>query len=99
MTYDGRLKYLKCHSLEHRRLISSLCKFYTIYYKLVSCDIFNQFHASLLQHQGLLTNYLYNFLAEIFEKIILYLECCELGMNYHLILLFVLIFLLLLSAG
>ena len=49
MTYDCQLKCLKHHSLEHRRLILSLCTFYKIYYKLVFCDIVGQFHASLLQ--------------------------------------------------
>ena len=49
MTYDCRLKYFKCHSLEHRRLILSLCTFYKTYYKLVFCDILSQFHAPLQQ--------------------------------------------------
>ena len=48
MTYDCRLKYLKRHSLEYRRLILSICTFINIYYKVISSNILSQCYSPLL---------------------------------------------------
>ena len=46
MDYDIPLVFLKQHTLEHRRVVLSLCTFYNIYHKFVCCNILD----SLVYH-------------------------------------------------